>query len=221
MLCWFTWKLTFENVDPMERMDKSDHLDFGGPGRVGESGPNRSEAEPKDKLDALDCGGPGRVGESGLNTSDTEPTDKLDVLDWGRPGLVGESGPNISETEPSDKSDILCCGGLGRGEVGGEPASGKSKPVEKSHQRKKIKTKTNHLNQNRILKGLDSFKYSIYCVKKCYWGCFYKIGYFIKNFNFTSFSQLAITQNKNGIASLSSFFKTRHCSVYAHKSRVK
>ena len=37
----------------------------------------------------------------------------------------------------------------------------------KNHIReKKIKTKTNHLNQNRILKGLDSFKYSIYWVKK-------------------------------------------------------
>lgn len=97
-----------------------------------------------------------------------ERMDKSDPLDFGGPGRVGESGPNISETEPSDKSDILCCGGLGRGEVVGEPASGKSKPVEKSRQRKKIKTKTNHLNQNRILKGLDSFKYSINWVKKCY-----------------------------------------------------
>ena len=56
--------LTTENTDPTESMDKSDALDCGGPGRVGETGPNRSETEPIDTSDTLCCGGMGR-GEVG------------------------------------------------------------------------------------------------------------------------------------------------------------
>ena len=52
----------------MDIMDKSDSLDRGGPGRVGESGPNRSEIEPSDKFETFFCGDPGR-GDVGENPS--------------------------------------------------------------------------------------------------------------------------------------------------------
>ena len=48
-------------------MDKADALDRGGPGRVGDSGPNRSDTEPSGDL--------GR-GDSGGNPSDESTSSK-------------------------------------------------------------------------------------------------------------------------------------------------
>ena len=61
-------QLTTENVDSMDIMDRSDALDCGGPGRVGDSGPNRSETEPIDRFETFFCGELGR-GDNGENPS--------------------------------------------------------------------------------------------------------------------------------------------------------
>ena len=50
-------------------MDKSDDLDRGGPGRVGDSRPNRPDTEPSDTFEIFFCGDLGR-GDSGGNPSD-------------------------------------------------------------------------------------------------------------------------------------------------------
>lgn len=58
-------------------MDKSDTLDCGGPGRVGDSGPNRSEIEPSDTFEIFFCGDLGR-GDIGGNPSGESMSSKPD-----------------------------------------------------------------------------------------------------------------------------------------------
>jgi len=50
-------------------MDKSESLDLGGPGRVGDSGPKRSDTEPNDTFEIFFCGELGR-GDNGGKPSD-------------------------------------------------------------------------------------------------------------------------------------------------------
>ena len=68
-------QLTTENAESVDIMDKSDALDRGGPGRVGDSGPNRSDTEPSDTFEIFFCGELGR-GDSGGNPSDEYTSSK-------------------------------------------------------------------------------------------------------------------------------------------------
>ena len=68
-------QLTTENAESVDIMDKSDDLDRGGPGRVGDSGPNRSDTEPSDTFEIFFCGELGR-GDSGGNPSDESTSAK-------------------------------------------------------------------------------------------------------------------------------------------------
>lgn len=56
-------------------MDKSDVLDRERPGRVGDSGPNRSDTEPNDTFEIFFCGELGR-GDIGGNPSDESMSSK-------------------------------------------------------------------------------------------------------------------------------------------------
>ena len=68
-------QLTTENTESVDIMDKSDGLDRGGPGRVGDSGPNRSDTDPSNTFEIFFCGELGR-GDSGGNPSDESTASK-------------------------------------------------------------------------------------------------------------------------------------------------
>ena len=63
--------LTTENAESVDIMDKSDALDRGGPGRVGDSGPNRSDTEPSDTFEIFFCGELGRGDSGGIDAIKT------------------------------------------------------------------------------------------------------------------------------------------------------